>query len=187
MMTPTTITVDGSHGQSGGLGDGRGRIRLVMGLESPGSQQKDVGADKDQGTDEGRHQMQEIDIAHHEMNADRGSEAGAAHDRDNLDEAAVEFRKTAHEKQEASNRTESAAKTGAVMGDDRNERWGDVGQAGRRQADESQVRRHEDRRHTKNGYGGSGQDQSGRAGAEQKPAGAFQGSGHGWAVCPNGR
>jgi len=64
---------------------------------SPAYPKKYIGDDKEEETDKGRQEMEEVTIAHDKVDANGTSESGAAHERYDLDKTSAEFCISRHE------------------------------------------------------------------------------------------
>jgi len=107
--------------------------------------------------------MKEIQVADDKMDADCAGKPRNAHDRNNLHQAPVEFGTSSHEQKQTADRAQSAAETGPVVGNYRDQGRRNAGQGVGVQTDESKIGRNEDRGHPKNSDRDSGENDPNRA------------------------
>jgi hypothetical protein len=136
----------------------------------PADPEKTVGDEEEQETDACRQQMEEIEIADGDVDAESAAKAGKAHYGDDFSEAAGERRRAGHEEEQAADRAEASAKAGAVVGDDRNQCWRYAVECGRVYGDEAQIGGDEDGGHSVDGNGEAGEDYAESAGPQETPA-----------------
>src|SRR5271166_2985589 len=84
----------------------------------PSCPEQSFSDDENGETCEGRQEMEEIQVAHGEVNSDGTAESSAAHHRDNFNQTPVQLGTSRHEQKQTADRAQPAAEAGSIMGND---------------------------------------------------------------------
>jgi hypothetical protein len=134
--------------------------RFRRATTSPSGPEQPVCEKKKKQTEKCREQVQKIEIADREVDADGAPESGDPHHRNNLNKASRERCAAGHKKQRAAYRAQAAAKACAIVRDDRDQRVGYMAQGTNVKPNKSQIGRNKNRGHAKDRDCASGQDQA---------------------------
>ena len=107
--------------------------------------------------------MEEVQIAHGKVDANRRAESRAAHHRNDLRKTPIELCTSSHEEKQTADRTQPATKTGSIMGDKGDQCRRNLANARDIQPDKSQIRRNEDPGHPKDRDRQPGENHANRA------------------------
>jgi hypothetical protein len=126
----------------------------------PANPEQSIGEKEKKQTEEGGKQVKEVEVANGEVDTDRTSESRTTHHGNDLDEASGELGTACHEQQQATDRAQSATEARAIVGDDGDERVGDLAQGAHVETNEPEVGRNKDRGHAEDRNGSPSQNQA---------------------------
>jgi hypothetical protein len=130
---------------------------------SPPCPKQSIRKDEKQEAHECWQKMEEVQITHGKVDANRSAESRAAHNRNDLRKTPIELCTSSHEEEQTADRTQPTTKAGSIMGDKGDQCRRDLGDAGDIKPDESQIRGNEDPGHPKDRDREPGENHTNRA------------------------